>query len=146
MLKPSSKFCRNINGIFHIDRSVFLRNKQNDISIDLTKNVKINVNSYGQKRFFHKTKHLEGRRTGRIPIGIPPSTPPDKLIELNGETVPQSRLTSILSTINEDPSQPILENHEIDVEPFLVNEVLSVGRHTKILPGKFIFFFNVIKG
>lgn len=142
MLKPSSKFCRNINGIFRINKP--LRNKQEEVSyVDLSKNVKINVNSFGQRRLFHKTKYLEGRKNGRVPVGIPPSTPPDKLIEINGETVPQSRLTNILSTINEDPSQPILENHEIDVEPFLVNEVLSVGRHTKILPGIYNFFFLI---
>jgi hypothetical protein len=66
---------------------------------------------------------------------LEPIKPPMPEIELDGEIVPQSRLNDILAHLGEDPEIPILQETEMDLEPFVVNEVLDVGRHTKILPG-----------
>lgn len=62
-------------------------------------------------------------------------TPPPPEITLDGEIVPQSRLNDILAHLGDDPDIPILQETEMDLEPFVVNEVLDVGRHTKVLPG-----------
>jgi hypothetical protein len=56
-------------------------------------------------------------------------------ISLDGDIVPQTRLNDILAHLGEDDEVPILQETVMELEPFVVNEVLDVGRHTKILPG-----------
>lgn len=60
---------------------------------------------------------------------------PEPEILLDGEIVPQSRLNDILAHLGEDDEIPVLQETQMELEPFIVNEVLDVGRHTKILPG-----------
>lgn len=81
-------------------------------------------------RHLHSTPSAAG--TGGV---IPRVAPPEENFTLDGDVVSQSRLNEILQHLGEDPEVPILQETEIELEPFLVNEVLDVGRHTKVLPG-----------
>lgn len=66
---------------------------------------------------------------------LEPIKAPEPEILLDGEIVPQSRLNDILAHLGEDDEIPPLQETQMELEPFIVNEVLDVGRHTKILPG-----------
>lgn len=66
---------------------------------------------------------------------LEPIKPPEPEIALDGDIVPQSRLNDILAHLGEDHNVPIFQETQMELEPFAVNEVLDVGRHTKILPG-----------
>lgn len=98
-------------------------------------------------RSLHTTSSLLKKRAILDPI-----KPPEPELALDGEIVPQSRLNDILSHLGEDDSAPILQKTEMELEPFAVNEVLDVGRHTKILPGtllskpinSFCLFFKIL--
>jgi len=73
--------------------------------------------------------------TFKMVRAIEPVKPQEPEIALDGDIVPQSRLNDILAHLGEDDNVPILQETRMELEPFAVNEVLDVGRHTKILPG-----------
>lgn len=54
---------------------------------------------------------------------------------LDGDVVPQSRLNEIFAFLGDHPSTEPLQTVQIDLEPFLVSELVDVGRHSKVLPG-----------
>lgn len=93
------------------------------------------VKYLSQLRYYHQSPYLERKRIFQTPIGMPEHRPTEQMIRIGEDTVPQDRLTNVIAHINEDPTLPLLEEPEIDLEPFLVNEILNIGRHTKILPG-----------
>jgi ribosomal protein S5 len=92
-----------------------------------------------QARSLHTTASLYRKRATLEPV-----KPPEPELALDGEIVPQSRLSDILSHLGEEEETPLLQKTEIELEPFVVNEVLDVGRHTKILPGGRIMTFSAL--
>lgn len=120
--------------------SSLLKPKSSPSAPHLRKNIILNqknVKYLVPTRTYHKSSYLEKKRIFQAPIGLPEADPKEPLIKIGEDHVPQDRLTNVIAHINEDPTLPLLEEPEIDLEPFLVNEILHIGRHTKILPGMF---------
>lgn len=83
-------------------------------------------------RMFH-TSTLVAKRDQDLTL----VKPPEPHILLDGEIVPQSRLNDILAHLGEEEEVPMMQEIIMELEPFVVNEVIDVGRHTKILPGTY---------
>lgn len=84
--------------------------------------------------FRARTLHTSAITLKNVAI-LEPIRAPEPELMLDGEIVPQSRLNDILAHLGEDDEIPVLQETKMELEPFIVNEVLDVGRHTKILPG-----------
>ncbi|XP_049850524.1 30S ribosomal protein S5-like [Schistocerca gregaria] len=90
-------------------------------------------------RTFHATPTLN-KRPPRI---YKPLSKEEPDFVIDGDTIPQSRLGDMFAQLNEniDAADPIASP---DHQKLLVNEVLSIGRHTKILPGGRLMTFSAL--
>lgn len=86
--------------------------------------------------FRARTLHTSAISLKNVSV-LQPIRAPEPELMLDGEIVPQSRLNDILAHLGEDDEIPVLQETKMELEPFIVNEVLDVGRHTKILPGTY---------